>query len=360
MSSVRATDRFTHAAFIAILTGLSSVSFATEITVTVSVTAPDGEPIEGAPILVYTDADGGFGFTDDTGAVSYTLDRESDEALITARLWDGTYQDGLSVDERELALERYEALPKMYRFESHYLTQIQPGQTEYQINMTSQLCVEATGRLVDAQGEPITDEFFFVTVRDGAWYDVFQDTNGVFIAHGIPMGRSSELGVSRKGPESHRIQHTADQTSANFDLDDVIVQQHERLVTLDMTVTNSEGVRDLGGALDLGTMVSLIRADAEVLLTFPVKPPEGEVVAEVVQIQTDVPRVTEGEYYVTPGPINSPTAFALLDALRADEHDALDAAGVPRFTALEGQTVEFTLDAAAAQASIQAATSESP
>lgn len=359
MICIRVRTRFVTAFACAVLLSATISASAAPVTVTVNVATSAGIPIVNAPIQVYSDAAVVFGFTDVAGIVMFTIELDPSDPDIVARLWNGAFHLNLSPEERELAYEQFEQLPELYHFLPYYFAQAVPDQTQYQINMIAQPAVQVTGRLVDNQGLPLAGNFFAIGVRDSAWFGEFFDANGVFTARGISQGAGAEIALVLKGPETQLIQLSAVQTMQDIALGDIVVQLHERPIPLNMSITNFEDLYDPGD-IALWTMISLIRDDAQVLLTFPVKPPDGQVVAEVVAIQTDVPRTTEGVYYIVPGPIAAPTALALLDAIRAGQLAALDAAGVPKFTAVAGQTTQFTFDATLARNAILAATGQAP
>ncbi len=343
--------------FSVLIACLGASACAAPVTVSVSVETPAGAPIADAPVQVYSDDGAAFGLTSANGTVTLTIELEPGDPDIVARLWDGSFHLDLSPDDRALAVSQFDLLRQTYHFAPHYFAQTDPAETQYQIEIEASPAIEATGRLVDDQGVPIPDASFGIGARGGQWFGVFRDAAGVFTMHGIRQGTSTELVVAMRGPQSFSIPLTAQQTAQNVDLGDVVVQRVDRPVELDMTLTNADDLYDPGD-IALWTQVSLIRSDAQVVLTFPVRPPNGEVVADIVQVQTDVPRTTEGVYYLVPGPVTSPTAFALLDALRAGQQAQLDAAGVPKITAVAGQTTQLVLEGAQARSAVLAATAQ--
>lgn len=339
---------------------ITCAALAAPVTVTVTVTTAGGAPIADAPIEVGSDTEADFGFTDESGIVTFTIELSPDDPDIIARLWSGAYHSDLTAKERILAQQRYTEIPKDHHFEPRYFAQTTPGQTEYQIDIVAQPSIEITGRLINTQGVSLPDDYFAIAVRDSAWFGEFLNTEGIFTVHGVRRGATAELlTATGEGIETHSIVISEENTQQNIDIGNITIEYHDLQVPMDMNIMNYDSLYDAAGVA-LWDHVSLIRSDSQALLTFPVKPPEGEVVAKVAEIQTDVPRTTSGTYYIAPGPIAAPTALALLDAIRAGDHAALDAAGVPKFTAVQGQTTHFTLDAAQARDAILAATRQAP
>lgn len=357
MTSSRQTVKIIAAS--AALLGAPACILASPVSVTVRVTTAAGDPIPDAPIEVYSDIDVGFGFTDASGTCEFALGLDSTETELVARLWNGYRHLTLTPEERDLADLRYEELLAAYYISPFYLFEANEGQSDYQVEIVAKPAVKATGRLVDEEGAPIADDVLVMAVRGGAWFGIFTDSNGEFEVHGIERGVTGEIQIGIEGPEMKFIALSAAQAARDFGLGDVIIKRHERPVPLEMPVINAADLVEPSG-VTLEYQVTLIRNDGLVVLTFPVDPSVAMAVAEEVAVQTDVPRTTNGTYYVTPGPVNSATGQALLDAVRAGQLAQLDAAGVPKLTAVVGETTQFTLDARQARDAIRTATSQTP
>ena len=158
--------------------------------------------------------------------------------------------------------------------------------------------------------------------------------------------------VVAPGSEYWDFPISAAQTLVNSDVGTLTVTRHPKTSRAVLKFTNYVGLVDTDMEV-LSEGMTLIRTDGTIL-TFAALKDEGQAYAPVreggVPLQPiDIPA---GDYYVAPGLFAAGTAVRLLDRVRAGEQAVLDAAGVPKFTAVEGQTANFSFDARAAYTAI--------
>jgi hypothetical protein len=340
------------------IVSFANTSCAAPVSVTVTVKTDSGSPLSQVPVEAASDTDGGLQFTDTTGATTFSIEIEPGNSDIIVRLWNGKYHNELSDNDKILADAQYTLLREQYHFMPSYVLPTVPGQTLYQYEITASPSVHISGRFVDADSQPILDPFFQLTIQGGLYFDTFFDGNGTFTMKGVKKGAAVSLFLKREGPQIYVLPLTASQTQNNIVLGDIIVSPAQRDVPLDMTVINGADLRDEHD-VRLWTAVTLIRSDAQVVLSFTIQAPNGNVI-ERLPTGLSLPSTTTGIYYIVPGsPLGGP-AIKLLDILRAGQIGRLDLAGVPAINAVAGQTTQFTLDAAQARDAILQAAGRVP
>lgn len=313
------------------------------ITVTITVTDPDGIPIADVPLQSYTKNGITFGFTNIEGQLIAVVDADEGESMFATRLWDGAWHNNLSITERILAEQRDEELRNQYSLKPKYTMPIEAGIDQYTLSIIAVPGVRIRGRLVNAQGQPIAGAIGAANTM--AYDSVEEDDEGVFDFGGVRKGAATLL-LAQYSTQVHFIEITAAQTLEDLDLGDVVLLDASADAPVRVTMQNQQYLLDSTGA-SLGLTASFISIDGSVVVGFPADL-EGNVIREHFYVPTRLPLLPPGEYYAVPGLITSQSGMALYLSIREGRQAQLDAAGVPKITAISGQEVSLTFDARAA------------
>jgi hypothetical protein len=313
------------------------------VTVTIKASDPDGNPISDMPLQCLTLVGAAFGITGLDGQVVLTLDAEENETYLAIRLWDGRWHKDLSIDQRILAEERCEALRHQYSLKPMYNMPIESGTNQYTLAIAADHAVRIRGRLVNAEGLPIAGGIG--SAHAIAFDDVEEADEGHFDFGGVRKGAATLL-LAQYTNQVHLIEISATQTLVDHDLGDVVLTDAPADAPVRASLQNKADLFDsTGAAIDLYT--TFISKDGNLVLGFPADL-EGHLLRELLYVPPRLPLLPPGEYYAVPGLIGSQSGMALYLSIREGRQALLDAAGVPKFTAISGQEVSLTIDARAA------------
>jgi len=320
------------------------------VTVSITVRMESGEPLAAAPIQAIADEDHAFGFTNPQGSLELILDVRQDESFLVTRLSDGRWSS-LNPAQADQAQERFQSLRTEHFFSRTKITPILASTTSCQIVMVAYPAITLTAQLGDGSDVVPFRRFH---VRGGMSADDL-DASEPFVVPGIrrdsPACVFVNVGLS---PQFHVIHLDATQTSQDVDLGLVHMVDAPRTATAIVTMTNGQSLFDIDGSV-LSKQAAFVRSDAQVILGFRVDQASGSVVERLTAAPPLImPTLPPGTYYVCPGTLAMPLPLALFDAVRAGRQADLDAAGVPKFTAIEGQQVALQFDARAARDAIMA------
>jgi hypothetical protein len=328
---------------VSMLTATAACADPRPITVTITASDPDGTPIPNMPLQCLTLVGAAFGITGLDGQVVLTLDANENETYLAIRLWDGRWHADLTIDQRILAEQRCEELRHMFSFKPMYTMRIESESDIYSFTLQPSSAVRVRGRLVNAQGEPVVGAIG--AAHAIAFDDVEVDDNGEFDFGGVRKGAKSLI-LAQSSTQVHFIEITAVQTSQNLDLGDVVVMDTPADAPVRVSLQNKADLFDsTGAAIDLS--VTFISTNGTFVLGFPADL-EGNVLRELFYVPPRLPLLPPGEYYAIPGLISSQSGMALYLSIREGRQVLLDAAGVPKFTAISGQEVSLIIDARAA------------
>ncbi len=322
------------------------------VSVAVTVRTEDGTPLSRVPIQVVADHDHKFGFSDLQGALSVTVNVGAAESYLVVALSDGSWFE-LGPNMRAEARDRFEAVRTQFFFSRANIVPLSPPAIECSTLITAYSAISLTAIVEDGSGSVPFRRFH---VRGGSSADDL-DASHPFVVPGIRRGAPADIFVTvGLSPQLHVIHLNAAQTAQDVDLGLLELIGAPRTVTASLTMTNSTALSlfDIDGSA-LWTQVALIRSDAQVILGFRVDQASGAVVERLTAAPPLImPLLPAGTYYACPGIMGTPLPLALFDAIRDGRLADLDAAGVPKFTAVEGQPVTLQFDARAARDAIMA------
>jgi hypothetical protein len=333
------------------------------VTMTITVRTEAGAPLENVPLEMHSPTQARFGFTGADGVLTTPLEVTEGDDAIDVWLHPGFRYDPTLIDV-DLAEQMYMLYREQYYFRSRYHTQILTGQDSYSISITAHPIVHVTGSVIPPgpQEQWFPDSVFF-DIRDGLWIGTVDPVN----EFSIPVRRSAdtELFISMDdSPRQHIATLTAAQTVNDVNLGQITIPPLQTDASTQITMQNAQD-QWAPGVIPLWRGVTLISDDGSVFLSYPARPDDGFVVGNPDSaVEPDLPpQLPAGVYYVAPGftvNVDLSIHMRLLDAIRDGQLAQLDAAGVPKFTAIAGQTTQFTFDAAQARDAILAATGQGP
>ena len=320
-----------------------------EITLTVTVQDAQGNPLADVPLDVGTYTDRKFVQTNASGYVTTIINIAEADGHVSARVWEGKYYD-MTPEERIAHQNRYYETVRGYALHYRYAKPLQPGQTEYTIDIIAHDAVTMSAQLTDG------GEFWpsvWANVRGGAWGDYFPA--GVpFVARGVRKGESAQVFLSTKNQQFHVVDLTAAQTTDDVDLGVLHLNVAPGESELHLTVNNHVG---LWGppSFSLQGYVTLIRDDGQVVYGYRLHPTEHWAYDKVIatgdpEAPTPLalrPTIAAGTYYLAPGVFGHPLALRVYDHVRAGNIALLEGVGVPKITVIADQQTTATFDAAA-------------
>lgn len=318
------------------------------LTVHVAVETDAGVPIAEAPIQLLTMDDVRFGFTEQSGQFTITLQADASESVIIARLWDGRWHT-LSGTDVVRAQNRYEVLRRAYAFRAYYKRPISAQADEYHMQIVAYPAVTATGRLVDPAGSPLVGSIGSREYR--AFARVREGDGGHFQIGGLRRATSDRLFVQlNQSGQVHDVPITAADTDDDFELGDVVIGEAVCDTGVSVTLQNHVLLQDTLGS-PLSAAAAFIRTDGQLLFNFPADE-GGDVWRQRFKHPPDRPLLPAGEYYVAPGLVTARAGMAVYLSVLDGRNAQLDAAGVPKITVVSGQPVSLQFDARASYEAI--------
>lgn len=222
--------------------------------------------------------------------------------------------------------------------------------SEAAFHLAAKPAVRVTGRLVSETGEPIKG------------FAVFEGTHS--LARTLPDGTFTCVGVPKLEPRRFVYgagvaqvwvrDFTAQQLATNSDIGDVTIAPAAKTAMTRLRASTLAGPFDQQFN-DISNGITLVRSDGSVIYSLRLNPETKVAGPATAALDPDhVMALAPGQFYISPGGIGSSYSMKLLTIVRANRHAELDASDAPKFTAVEGQTVNFTFDLAAAKAVIEA------
>lgn len=314
------------------------------ITVETLVRTADGDPLPDVPVQHVTMNGVAFGLTDANGRLMVTLDADRAETKLFSRIWDGTWHDA-PADQLALAERRYEELRTGFSFEVKYLRALDANADNYAVEIIAYPTITVSGRLVDAAGATLAGTLG--SIRCVAYDNVEPEEQGVFSIRGVRRGESERLVAQRIGSgQVHMIDLNPVQTSTDVALGDVVIEDTPADCSVAVSMSSHADLFD-SSLMSLGGAATFISADAGYVGNFPASP-DGGVLRETFYVPARRPLLPPGAYYVAPGGFGTRASMAVYLSILNGRQAALDAAGVPRITAVSGQEASLEFDARAA------------
>lgn len=329
----------------------------TPFTATVLVKAPDGSPIPDAPVRLVS----GFNFqvqmTDQQGIATFEFQRTPIGFVLGAVFTPG-YFAPVSPEEQIHADARYDTLRVQYAFPAEIARFVGQEETSAHFEIAAKPAISVTGQLVDSSGNPfLTKGFAAVT---GCHSITKLLPGGTFVCRGVPKNQAGRLVIATGMGRAWVIDLTASHLSADFDVGNVNVTPAPATAGARLNASSSAVMFDAKWKV-IHLSALLVRSDGQVVYNLTVHEDTRAMGPGLEVLSTGYrTSLAPGTYYVAPGDIGSTVADKLLTLVRTNRQAELDASNVPKFTAVEGKTVDFTLDPAAAKAIIEAIPEQPP
>jgi hypothetical protein len=329
-----------------------------EVSVTVRVIDHEQNPIEDVPLIVHSILQPAFAFTDAAGEAELTLLTLPDEQIVTAVISAGGGTPVVPPEHRKHAIDRFHVIRTGYAFRDYYVLPLDEQILVHVIQADESVIVG--GRLVAPNGkEPAQPISGSIAVR-GALADVLvrDDTERFRIR--VRKGTAAELWIIIEQGQVHWIQIPAELLQGNLGLGDIPLANTPVSAGLGIEFTTYEDLFFLEDKHDLAHAVTLVESVTAELHVFPMRwgtppvafwdPPVG-----APAIGSERVPLPPGEYYIVPGDHFDIPGSTLLDSVRAQKHEALDTAGVPKIELAPLESAEITIDAHAAVQAIMSA-----
>ncbi|MBN8644102.1 MAG: hypothetical protein J0L61_02545 [Planctomycetes bacterium] len=329
----------------------------TPFTATVLVKAPDGSPIPDAPVRLVSGFNLQVQMTDQQGIAAFEFQRTPIGFVLGAGLTPG-YFAPVSPELQIHADARYEVLRQQYAFPTRTARQVGPDETSAHFEIAAKPAISVTGRLVDAAGGPYFNRGFAAVTYSHSITKLLPDAP--FVCRGVPKSQAGRLVIAPAGSQIWVIDLTAAQLSADFDLGNVVVAPAPPTAGARLNSSFTAALFDAKWKV-IHLSALLVRSDGQVVYNLTVHEDTRAMGPGLEPLDPGYrTALAPGTYYIAPGDIGSTVADKLLTLVRANRQVELDASNVPKFTAVEGQTVDFTLDPAAAKAIIEAIPEQPP
>lgn len=345
--------------FLMILSPVSVVSASSSpLAVTISATHSDGKPFVSLWIILILDNNDEsvmIARTDEIGRASFAVDPGFDENFIFAKIagvgsaWRAPYAERLSVAAQDTAI-----IPN-YSFPTFLAIPVEDGVTEYAAAFTMHPSVRASVQLVDEHGQPLAGGAFMQI--NGFGMDTAQngpDEAGPLSIGGLRQGNSADVMIA--GPQSPQwmvIHLEPHQTLEDVHLGPIHIPPYEPgSIPLHMQLINDDQLSTLPVEWVWGG-VTIFTEDGQTATVFA-RPSNTDPIMDIPSDEVPrIPMLDPGIYYVAPGGLGTSSAN-LLRRLLLDGVD-VEAAGVPKLTAVEGEPIHITVDAVQAEQAIRAA-----
>jgi hypothetical protein len=324
-----------------------SVSF----TLNVTVLDPAGQPIVNCPVAATSSPGSAFNLTGADGIASFSLERNANEQYATFSLHSGA-RVWVDEQQRDLSIARFHELRGSYAFRDTHVVNVAQQGDPATATMQALPAVKVEGHITRPDGSHFDS---LVSIRGYRDYARVRASDGLFSLEGVPRSHAVELWIPGEGTETHSVFLDPGQTANDLDIGDIIVEDEPRVSAIQGTIQGlpddyvfPADAQDVYDQRRLERGITLVRADGQSVHSLSLDD-FGKIliVVQMVADNTDIP-MAEGEFYIVPGPYpGSTTGLALLDSVRAGRQAQLDAAGVPKFTFVAGETTEVEFDAQA-------------
>lgn len=333
--------------------GAGETARAVPVTVNVTALHGDGTPFPDLWLVLLADnpdADPGewIAKTDAVGVAHFTVEPPAESRNLFVKVAGlGSSQLAPIEDRQSVRRQHTQVLPN-YSFSAFLTIPLADGVTEYAATLTMYESVRVSAQLVDEAGQPLAGGIMVQINNVGMDADMHsEDESDPLSIGGIRKGGTAEIAIY--GPSSPKplvVRLEPHQTLENVDLGQVHVPPYGHgEAPVRITLTGRD--RLLTRAVEwLDSSVTLIAADGQSSYFFAVV--DNRVMG--TRADNGIVRIDPGTYYVAPGMLIASRAD-LLRKLVLNGVD-VDAAGVPKITAVAGQEVQMEVDIAAAEQAI--------
>jgi hypothetical protein len=333
-----------YVAGVVLLLGLATTSCAQStrtLSVNITVLGVDGSALQDVPLVMETSvAQAAVGVTGADGHVVLTGEVPLADRIVGVRLSAGG-EDGIVPSEQERLLSRMRTLLMEMCFLCDYTVELVPGQSSYSISIAGKACVELSGTV---SGDEILEHDIGAISR-------------VFVPRPLDAEKSRFLMRAQRdsmdtafvigGNNVLTLSLLPADTAASGELPEITVASVPRNATVSLVLTGGQSLRR-AATFHHPPGVTLVSEGGDRIWTFDCRV-EGDVRTEPQWILSEPVTVPAGTYYIASGlAVGLPGQRALIDAVRRG--DDLTNSGVPKVTAVAGQTVSIEVDLAAAYA----------
>lgn len=330
---------------------LSSVSIACaqtrQVSVEVSVTASDGAPVVSLPLVLRASNGVRAGaVTGVDGRAILVAEVPATDLAVGVRVStsndvDASGEDVFTTPNQQTLLDSTVEYLRTHCTKWDHTTVLQPGVTNYALAITVGDCVRVQGTVQppkDVGGPPVASSTTICAVRPERVEGHF----GIF----VQKGRDNRLLIIRSDQDEVKLRSiAAAEVQGDLDLGAIVFETPTRDATIQATVTQFQQYRHLIGFPDIQGLTYVRVGDGSIWTQ------RGKLVKVdgVLGATLQPLQLPAGTYYIAPGWCSgSAIQFALIDAVRRG--DDLTNSGVPKVTAVAGQTVNIEVDLAAAYA----------
>ncbi len=258
-------------------------------------------------------------------------------------------REPLTAPEIRGATTRLRDLKRIHSFQSGYPVPLVAGQDQYTLTISTKPAVTISGRLVDAQGQPLASGGAIARSCDCATGSNRSGPNaGAFELVGVPRGEPAQMVVLTDGRIGRFLQLSAEQTQTDLNLGNIALAPIEGASKARLLATENP---PMPGSARMYTVVS---EDAATIMTVMVDAADGR--PRTPWLEPGQGWLPPGRYYVIPNSIGfggDDTGWLLLDLIRSGR--AAARSELPSFTAIANEEVAVTIDPVDTAAKIRAA-----
>lgn len=330
-------------------TALSARGENISTTVQIEVRGPAGELLQDVPVQCVGVFEFPLAFSDETGVARFEILRERRAGRICWALSDG-FLAPVAAEIGAHANARYRQLCDQFAFPAAQVAALAPDATEIQLSLVATHAVRVRGVLRDHAGAPVKGGGVLVAKTHSL---AISAADGTFECRGIPKGKAGTLLVMGKGTRVWFFHLTAAQLAAHLDLGDLSLAAVPDTASVRMSWPGHR--RMTSAEMDpVGDEMTLIRADGTVMYSFDVSPQDGSIGGgDTTVLPGKVEKICPGVYYAAPGIAGCAPSLKLLELIRSGRIAEIDATSVPKQTMIADQSIDWTIDLAAALAAIE-------
>ena len=294
--------------------------------------------------------------TNENGVAHLVLEPRAESIYLFVKLAGLGSASHAPINDRRAVRSQDSLIIPNYSFPTFLTIALEEGVTEYATTLTLHESVRVSVQLVDELGEPIDGGVLVQVSGIGMDHDSNVEESDPLSIGGIRKGGSADMLIMGPTSPKWKIIHLEPhQTLENVDLGPIHIPiYHPGSIPLNLTVTGNNQLTTRAVEWVQGG-VTIFSVDGESAIIFTNNPVTGGMVFDSPPNNEEprTPMLNPGVYYIAPGSLGT-TRADLLRRLLLDGVD-VDAAGVPKITAVEGQPVTMTVDMAAAEQAILAA-----
>lgn len=227
-------------------------------------------------------------------------------------------------------MQKSRELKRRYSLQQEYRIRLTPADTEYALEIRARAAITVSGRLVSPDGTPLSGNIWDRKSWAGDW--LRSPHQRAMEIKGVARGEPAELMFLNDGYFVMTLPLTAEQTAADLDLGDVVLQPISGVCPVRVRIEPRKGM-----------LITLVNANTGQVFGSIVNK-EGFAVMRYND-EEGIMSVPAGKYYVVAGgfvPGDHDGAYQLLDLVRAGRAEAHPE--LPSFVASPEQEAAVTID----------------